>query len=90
MDNFNYNNETDSVLSNIKNTISYVIENHEKFVLFSLVFIIIYFVDYITYINSILYTAPLVPGLPSLKPAIGPPLPHLKNPKMKRSRSRRR
>ena len=90
MDNFKYNNETDSVLSNIKNTISYVIENHEKFVLFSLVFIIIYFVDYITYINSMLYTAPLVPGLPSLKPPIGSPLPHLKNPKMKRSRSRRR
>ena len=90
MDNFNYNNETDSVLSNIKNTISYVIENHEKFVLFSLVFIIIYFVDYITYINSMLYTAPFVPGLPSLKPTIGPPLPHLKNHKMKRSKSRRR
>ena len=90
MDNFNYNNDSDSILYNIKNIINYVIENREKFVLLVLVFVIIYFVDYITYINTILYAAPTVPGLPSLKPQIGPPLPHLKNPKEKRSRSRRR
>ena len=57
MNNYNYNNDSDSILSNIKNVISYVIENHEKFVLLVLVFVIIYFVDYITYLNTIVYGA---------------------------------
>jgi len=89
MDNFNYNNDSDSILSNIKNTISYVIENHHKFVLLALVFVIIYFVDYITYINTLLYAGPSVPGLPSLKTPT-PPLPHIENPKAKRTTRRRR
>ena len=87
MDNFNYNNETESILSNIKNSMNYVIENHHKFILLVLVFVIIYFVDYITYINSILYAAPPIPGLPSLNTPIQLPG---KKTKVKRSIRRRR
>ena len=89
MDNFNYNNDSDSILSNIKNIIGYVIENHHKFVLLALVFVIIYFVDYIMYINTLLYMGPSVPGLSSLKTPT-PPLPHIQNTKAKRSTRRRR
>lgn len=74
MENYNYNNDSDSIFFSIKNGINYVIENHHKFVLLLFVFVIIYFVDYITYINTILYAAPAIPGLPSLKP----PLQHIK------------
>jgi hypothetical protein len=75
MENYNYNNDSDSIFFSIKNGINYVIENHHKFVLLLFVFIIIYFVDYITYINTILYNnGNLVTGLPSLKP----PLQHIK------------
>ena len=70
----NYNNDT--FLSNIKNSINYVIENHHKFILLFFVFVIIYFVDYIAYINGILYAPP---GLPSLKTHIQ----YIKNPKKK-------
>jgi hypothetical protein len=70
MDNYNYNNESDSVFLNIKNTITYIIENHHKFVLLILVFVIIYFVDYITYINGMLYGVTSPPGLSSLKTSI--------------------
>jgi hypothetical protein len=77
MDNYNYNNDSDSIFLNIKGMINYVIENHDKFVLLLFVFIIIYFVDYITYINGMLYSATSVPGLPSLKTHIQ----HIKNPK---------
>ena len=63
MDNYNYNRNSDSILSNIKNTIIYVIENHHKFVLLILVFVIIYFVDYITYFNTMLYGVTAPPGL---------------------------
>ena len=83
-----YNNDT--FLSNIKDSINYVIENRDKFILLLLVFGIIYFVDYITYINGILYNGNL--ALPSLKTPT-PPLHHLpkiKNPKEKQSRRRRR
>ena len=86
MENFNYKNETHSILSNIKNTISYVIENREKFVLLVLVFFIIYFIDYIIYINTILYAAPTVPGLHNLNP---PQIHDIKKPKVKRSIRRR-
>jgi hypothetical protein len=89
MDNFNYNNETESILSNIKNIVNYIIENHHKFILLVFVFIIIYFVDYITYINTILYAPPAIPGLSNLKPQILPPLPDKKS-KVKRSKTRRR
>ena len=83
-----YNNDT--FLSNIKDSINYVIENRDKFILLLFVFIIIYFVDYITYINGILYSGNS--ALPSLKTPT-PPLHHLpkiKNSKVKRNKSRRR
>jgi hypothetical protein len=79
----NYNNDT--FLSNIKNTINYFIENHHKLLLLLLVFVIIYFVDYITYINTILYSGNSVQALPSLKTPTPPlhHLPNVKNPKKK-------
>jgi hypothetical protein len=82
MDNYNYNNDSDSIFLNIKSIINYVIENHDKFVLLLFVFIIIYFVDYITYINGMLYGATSPPGLPSLKTSVTH-LQHIKNPKRK-------
>lgn len=92
MNNYNYNNNSDSILSTIKNGISYVIENHEKFVLLVLVFVIIYFVDYITYLNTLIY------GTTSPLGATSPPgglqtnthhLSHIIKSKGKRSRRRR-
>lgn len=83
-----YNNDT--FLSNIKDSINYIIENRDKFILLLFVFIIIYFVDYITYINTILYNGNS--ALPSLKTPT-PPLHHLpkiKNPKLKRSIKKRK
>jgi hypothetical protein len=85
-----YNNDT--FLSNIKDSINYIIENRDKFILLLFVFIIIYFVDYITYINTILYNGNSVAALPSLKTPT-PPLHHLpkiKNPKLKRSIKKRK
>ena len=82
-----YNNNT--ILSNIKDSFNYFIENHHKFLLLLFVFVIIYFVDYITYINTILYSgnpAPVVPILNTQKQH----LPNVKNPKEKQSRRRRR
>ena len=83
-----YNNDT--FLSNIKDSINYVIENRDKFILLLFVFGIIYFVDYITYINGILYNGNS--ALPSLKTPT-PPLHHLPkitNPKVKRSIKKRK
>ena len=76
-----YNNDT--FLSNIKDSINYIIENRDKFILLLFVFIIIYFVDYITYINTILYSGNSVP--PSL-PILKKPIPHIKK-KSKRRRA---
>lgn len=84
MDNYNYNNDNDSILSTIKNAISYIIENHHKFVLLVLVFVIIYFVDYITYFNTMLYGVTAPPGLQSLKTPTHH-LPHIIKSKGKRS-----
>ena len=84
----NYNNET--LLTNTKDSINYIIENHHKFLLLLFVFFIIYFVDYITYINTILYNnGNLITGLPILNNQIHH-LPNVKNPKEKQSRRRRR
>jgi hypothetical protein len=85
-----YNNDT--FLSNIKDSINYIIENRDKFILLLFVFIIIYFVDYITYINTIIYSGNSVAALPSLKTPT-PPLHHLpkiKNPKVKQSIKKRK
>ena len=51
-----YNNNT--FLSNIKDSINYVIQNGDKFILLLFVFGIIYFVDYITHFNTMLYAIP--------------------------------
>ena len=60
-----YNNDT--ILSNIKDSINYVIENYHKFLLLLFAFVIIYFVDYITHINAFIYgSQQMVPGLTSL------------------------
>ena len=75
-------NNSESYFSNIKDSINYVIENHHKFLLLLFVFVIIYFVDYITHINTILYAAPVAPSLPILKTHI----PHIKK-KSKRRRA---
>jgi hypothetical protein len=80
----NYNNDT--FLSNIKNSINYVIENHHKFILLFFVFVIIYFVDYITYINTIIYSPT---PMPILNTKIEP-IPKVKNPKEKRSIRKRK
>ncbi len=86
-------NNNNTFISNIKDSINYVIENRDKFMLLLLVVFIIYFVDYITYINGILYSSPnSAPVLPSLKTPT-PPLHHLpkiKNPKVKRSIKKRK
>ena len=85
-----YNNDT--FLSNIKDSINYIIENRDKFILLLFVFIIIYFVDYITYINTIIYSGNSVAALPSLKTPT-PPLHHLpkiKNPTVKQSIKKRK
>jgi hypothetical protein len=65
MENFNSNN--DFSFTNIKSVINYVIINYEKFLLLLLVCVIIYFVDYITYINTFIYGGQqVIPGLSSL------------------------
>ena len=73
------NNYANEDFSDITHIISYVIENHHKFLLLLLVFVIVYFVDYITYINAMLYGVTSVPGLPNLKQPI-PQLPNVTNP----------
>ena len=83
-----YNNDT--FLSNIKNSINYVIENHHKFILLLFVFVIIYFVDYITYINTIIYSTTPMPILPNLTNKIQPIPNKIKNPKEKRSIRKRK
>ena len=62
------------MFSDIKDSINYIITNYHKFLLLIFAGVIIYFVDHITYINSIIYSTPSVipslpglPGLPSLK-----------------------
>ena len=63
----NFNSNDDFSFTNIKYVINYVIINYEKFILLLLVGIIIYFVDYITHINTFLYRGPqIIPGLASL------------------------
>ena len=86
--NYNYNNDFDSILSNVKNSISYVIENYHKFLLLAFVFIIIYFLDYVMYINTVLYSPTFQPVLSSLKTPQHH-LSHIIKSKGKRSRRRR-
>ena len=60
-----YNNDT--FLSNIKDSINYIIENRDKFILLLFVFIIIYFVDYTSRVNALIFSIP--------PPIIGLPMP---------------
>ena len=91
MENYNYNNDSNSTLSNIKNIIIYVIENHHKFVLLILVFVIIYFVDYITYLNTLIYGTISPLGAASPPGGLQTPTHHLSHTiKSKGKRSRRR
>ena len=63
----NFNSNDDFSFTNIKSVINYIIINYEKFLLLLLVCVIIYFVDYITHINTFLYRGPqIIPGLASL------------------------
>ena len=41
--------------------VSYIIKNYQKFILLILVFLIIYFVDYISNINAIIYSSQQIP-----------------------------
>jgi hypothetical protein len=79
-----YNNET--FFSNIKNVINYFIENHHKLLLLLFVFVIIYGVDYISYINTLLYNT--TSSVPSLN-ATTPPLQNFKKTKGKSIRKRK-
>lgn len=61
------NNKDDFSFSNITSIVNYVITHYEKFLLLLFVCVIIYFVDYITYINGIMYGSPqIIPGLKNL------------------------
>jgi hypothetical protein len=51
----------------IKTILQFIILNHKQLILFFLVFIIIYLIDYITYHNSLIYGS-AIPGI------ISPPL----------------
>ena len=68
MEKNNYND--DFSFTNIKSVINYVIINYEKFLLLLLVCVIIYFVDYITYINTFIYEGQQV--IPSLASFVNP------------------
>jgi len=52
----------------IKTILQFIILNHKQLILFFLVFIIIYLIDYITYHNSLIYGSVAIPGI------ISPPL----------------
>jgi hypothetical protein len=48
------------------NYIEYISENFIGLSLFVFVFVIIYFIDYITRLNALIYSTPsLIPGLPT-------------------------
>jgi hypothetical protein len=47
--------------NNISLIVNYIIENYHKFILLIFVFVIIYFVDYISNINAIIYGSTQIP-----------------------------
>ena len=65
--NYSITNNNDDDINNIKDVKSffiYVVNHYEKFLLFLVVCIIIYLVDYLSNINAIIYGAPqIIPGL---------------------------
>lgn len=51
--------------NNVTSIINYVINHYEKFLLLLIVFLLIWSIDYITNINTLLYGASPIPFLPS-------------------------
>jgi len=63
----NNNNDDINNVTDIKSFFIYVVNHYEKFLLFLLVCIIIYLVDYLSNINAIIYGAPqIIPGLTNI------------------------
>jgi hypothetical protein len=61
------NNDDINNVTDIKSFFIYVVNHYEKFLLFLLVCIIIYLVDYLSNINAIIYGAPqIIPGLTNI------------------------
>ena len=56
-------------------TLAFVLENYKQIILFLLVFVIIFIVEYITNANAILYGATQIPGISGATP----PLEHKKS-----------
>jgi len=51
----------------IRSIIHYIINNYEKFLLFLVVIVIIYAVDYISNMNAILFSIPqIIPGITNI------------------------
>jgi len=64
--NNNNNNNYDDInnIKDVKSFLIYMVNHYEKFLLFLLVCIIIYLVDYLSNINALIYAAPqIIPGL---------------------------
>lgn len=63
----NNNNDDINNVTDIKSFFIYLVNHYEKFLLFLLVCIIIYLVDYLSNINAIIYGAPqIIPGLTNI------------------------
>ena len=61
------NNDDINNVTDIKSFFIYLVNHYEKFLLFLLVCIIIYLVDYLSNINAIIYGAPqIIPGLTNI------------------------
>ena len=69
--------------NNITSIINYVINHYEKFLLLLFVFILIWSIDYITNINTLLYGTAPIPFLPSSSTNIQPQAPAIKKSKKK-------
>lgn len=66
---YNTTNNKDDIndVTDIKSFFIYVVNHYEKFLLFLLVCVIIYLVDYVSNINAIIYGAPqIIPGLTNI------------------------
>ena len=80
----NVNNNDDFSFSDVNSIINYIINNYHKFLLLITVFLIIYFVDYISNINAFIYNRETIPGLASLKTPTPPINRNIKIPKQKK------
>lgn len=77
-------NNDDFSFSDVKSIINYVINNYYKFLLLIIVFLIIYFVDYLSNVNALLYNGQTIQGLASLKTPTPPINTNIKMPKHKK------